>query len=98
MNEAAEQLREYTPSEYQAICKLTYGVPILRADDDFRWLYDAKIEYSWNYSEKIAFMDMLPVTRIMTTKQMKEYLDAVHVHFSGLGCQLTDPDDGGATK
>ena len=34
-----------------------------------------------------------PVTRLMTVKQHKRYLDAIYVHYTGLGFGLTDPEN-----
>jgi hypothetical protein len=35
----------------------------------------------------------LPITRIMTSKQKKRYLDDVNTYWTGKGYVLTDPDD-----
>ena len=42
INEIAEQLSDQSPEEVRGYCKLTIGVPILRAENDtFRERYDA---------------------------------------------------------
>ena len=97
MLEAADQLGEYTPEEYRAYCKLHFGVPILRGEDEeFRAVYDAVIR-SASYENKLLMMAVpidLPVTSRMKVGQKKRYLDDVYAHFTGLGCQLTEPEHG----
>lgn len=96
MTEIAEQRGDITANEVRAYCKLTIGVPILRAENEaFRERYDAIVR-PLPYEQKISIMmeplDM-PVTRIMTTKQKTAYLDAVFRHFSEQGIVLTVPPD-----
>lgn len=96
LNEISEQLGDQTPEEVRGYCKLTIGVPILRAEHDgFRERYDAIVE-PLPYEQKIALMMEpldFPVTRLMSTKQATSYLDGVHRHFSSRGIVLTDPGD-----
>lgn len=96
MGEIAEQLGDQTPEEVRGYCKLTIGVPILRAENEaFRERYDAIVR-PLPYSQKLALMMEpidLPVTRLMTIKQATAYLDGVHRHFSEKGIVLTDPGD-----
>ena len=94
-NEIAEQLGDRTAEEVRAECKLTHGVPILRAENDhFCEKYDKTVK-PLPYETKLAIMaeplDM-PVTRLMTTKQKTAYLDAIHRHYTEQGCKLTSPD------
>ena len=96
MNEIAEQLGDQTPEEVRGYCKLTIGVPILRAENDaFRERYDIIIR-PLPYEQKLYLM-MEPfdfaITRLMNTKQFTAYLDGVHRHFSERGIALTDPGD-----
>jgi hypothetical protein len=94
LNEAAEQLGEYTAEEYRAYCKLHFGVPIMRMEsEDFMESYDRIIK-PHSYEDKLEMMAVpldFPVTRLMTTKQLTQYLDAMHDHFTMLGVQLTQP-------
>lgn len=96
MNEIAEQLGDQTPEEVRGYCKLTIGVPILRAEHEgFRERYDAIVR-PLPYEQKLALMMEpldFPVTRLFTTKQATAYLDGVHRHFSEKGIALTDPGD-----
>lgn len=96
LNEIAEQMGDQTPEEVRGYCKLTIGVPILRAENEtFREKYDAIVR-PMPYEQKLAIMmeplDM-PITRLMTTKQATAYLDGVFQHFSERGIVLTDPGD-----
>ncbi len=91
--EAAEQLKEFTPLEYRQICKLTLGIPILRGEDySFQQLYDKTVK-PLNYEDKIALMDWFPVTSLMTKMQKKDFLDAQYIYLTGLGAQLTEPNE-----
>lgn len=95
MNEISEQLGDRTPEEARGYCKLTLGVPILRAENEaFREKYDAHVK-GLPYDQKLALMmeplDM-PVTRLMTTAQKTAYLDAVFKHFAEQGVILTVPE------
>lgn len=96
MNEASQQLGDQTPEEVRGYCKLTIGVPILRAENEaFRVKYDAVVK-PLTYEQKIAIMMEpldLPVTRLMTVKQKTQYLDGVLRHFAERGIVLTVPDD-----
>lgn len=94
--EIAAQLGDRTPEQVRGECKLRFGVPILREENDaFRAVYDRLVK-PHTYEEKLEFM-MEPfdfgVTRIMTTRQKTEYLNRVHQHYSVQGIILTNPDD-----
>ena len=96
LNEAQEQ-GDQTAEEYRAYCKLHLGVPILRNENEiFRQQYENTIR-PLPYEAKLEVMKVpidLPVTRIMTSKQKAQYLDAMYQHFMGLGFQLTEPKRG----
>lgn len=100
LREATEQLGEYTIEGYRAFCKLHFGVPILRGEDDqFRAEYDRLIR-PLMYEDKLKLMQVpldMPVTRRMATGQKKRYLDDVYQHFTSLGVQLTNPEERDAT-
>lgn len=92
--EIAEQLGDQTQEEVRGYCKLTIGVPILRAENEtFRERYDAVVK-PLSYAQKLALMmeplDM-PVTRLMRTPQMTEYLERIVQHFGEQGVVLTQP-------
>lgn len=96
INEIADQLGDRTAEEVRGECKLTFGVPILRAENaKFCEEYDKSVK-GLPYEQKLALMMEpfdLAVTRLMTTKQHTAYLDAIHRHYSGVGLVLTDPGD-----
>lgn len=94
MLEISEQLGDMTPEEVRGYCKLTVGVPILRAENEaFRVKYDSVVR-PLPYEQKMAIMMEpldLPVTRLMTTQQKTEYLEGIFKHFSEKGLVLTMP-------
>lgn len=96
INEAVEQLGDETAEEKRAYCKLHLGVPILRNENEmFKTAYDEVIRplpYELKLKAMMVPLDF-PVTRVMTTKQHKQYLDAIYQHFSELGVKLTDPEE-----
>jgi hypothetical protein len=96
MVEIATQLGDRTPENVRGECKLMFGVPLLRRENDaFRLGYDKHVK-PLPYETKLALMQepiSLPVTSIMTTRQLTDYLDEVHRHFSQQGLILTNPED-----
>lgn len=96
MLDIAGQMEGWSAEYTRGYCKLHFGIPILRADDEeFCREYDALVR-PLPYEHKLKLM-MVPfdfgVTRRMTMKQQTAYLDAVHRHFSEQGVALTDPGD-----
>jgi hypothetical protein len=95
-NEIAEQLGDQAPEEVRGYCKLHFGVPILRADNEaFCAQYDRIIK-PLPYEQKLEIMQEpidFPVTRLMKTFQKTDYLDHIHRHFAGKGLVLTLPPD-----
>lgn len=96
MTEIAEQMPDEKIEYWRGYCKLRFGVPILREEnDEFRERYDSVVK-PLSYEQKIAIMSEpldMPVTRLMTTKQKTAYLDEIFRHFSEQGVILTIPDD-----
>lgn len=93
IKEAAEQLEGHTPEELRGYCKLVFGVPILRAENEaFRERYDAVVR-PLPYEAKLAIMSEpldLPVTRLMNVDQKTRYLNAIAKHFAEQGVRLTE--------
>jgi len=91
MNQLASQ-GDMSAEEYRARTKLHVGVPILRAEnEEFMKRYDEVIR-PMDYETKIKLMSVpfdFPVTRLMTKKQKKQYLDAMHRYWSEQGFILT---------
>ena len=96
MLDIAAQVDGWDAEYARGYCKLHFGIPILRSEDEaFCQEYDLIVR-PLPYEHKLKLM-MVPfdfgVTRRMSTKQQTAYLDAVHRHFSEQGVILTDPDD-----
>ena len=94
LNEIAPQLQDQTVEQVRGFCKLTIGVPILRAENEiFRAVYDEAIRHL-PYDSKIKLM-MEPldwsVTRKMSMSQFTRYLDGIYQYFSEQGLVLTQP-------
>ena len=95
--EIAKAKGDETPTDVRAYCKLHYGVPILREDnDDFREDYD-QIVRPLSYENKLKIMVEpldLPVTRIMSVDQMQRYMEEVEKYGYSFGVELTIPNEG----
>lgn len=90
----ATQLGDQTHEDVRAECKLRFGVPILRAENEaFRLSYDRVLK-ALPYEEKLAAIKAfdLPVTRLMNVKQMTAFMDEMQRHWSVQGVRLTDPE------
>lgn len=84
--------RGETPESAKAECKLRFGVPILRAqEEDFRVMYDSAIKHTMSYEQKLAVMRFLPVTSLMNTTQLSQYLQDVQRGYPDV--QLLFPDE-----
>lgn len=93
-SEIAAQMGDRDREEVRSECKLVFGVPILRRDDvAFCESYD-RILKPLGYDEKLEAIRVfdLPVTRLLNTKQMSEYMDQVQRHWLQQGVRLTDPE------
>lgn len=89
----SRELSDDTPEGWKCFCKLHCGVPILRRDDnDFRTSYDASLK-AMSYEAKLRAMRILPVTSLMTTRQLGEYLEDVRNLFSARNVVLEFPDE-----
>ena len=78
----SRELREETPLGVKNFCKLNYGVPILRADnEEFRQQYDTVLK-PLSYDKKLLAMNFLPVTSLMTKAQLSQYLEAMQLAYA----------------
>lgn len=94
-HQVSRETHEDAPDGIKRFCKLRFGVPILRAEDEeFRELYDKAIKHTLTYEEKLAAMEYLPVTSHMNTRQMSQYLEDIQAHFAQQGVALEFPKDG----
>lgn len=88
----ARELREQSAHEVKRECKLLFGVPILRAEEpDFKAQYDALVKDRFSYEEKLALMDWMPVTSLMTTDQLSRYLESMQAWYVKRGVVLEFP-------
>ncbi len=90
----AVQLGDQTHEDVRAECKLRFGVPILRAQNEaFKLSYDRVLKHL-PYEPKLEAIKAfdLPVTRLMTVKQMTEFMEQMQLHWSVQGVRLTDPE------
>ena len=92
IKEIAEQL-DQTPEEVRALCKLTIGVPILRAENEiFAEKYD-RIIRPLPYETKLEVMAEpldFPVTRLMNTAQKTRFLEEMYRVFSAQGVVFSE--------
>lgn len=90
----ANQLGDQTHEDVRAMCKLHFGVPILRAENEaFCASYD-RVMKMLPYDDKLAAIKAfdMPITRLMLTKQMASFMDAMQQYWSSQGVRLTDPE------
>lgn len=90
----SRQLGDQTHEDVRAECKMRFGVPILRAENEaFRVSYDRTMK-RLPYEEKLAAIKAfdLPVTRLMTVKQMTAFMDEMQRYWIPQGIRLTDPE------
>ena len=91
----AEEQGDMTAEEYRGLCKLQFGVPIMRESEFFREHYD-KVVKGLDYEIKLGLMMEpidLPVTRNMTSEQQARYLDQIQKYFRvECGFYLTEPN------
>lgn len=90
----SRQLGDRTTEDVRAECKRQYGVPILlRENVDFAASWE-RIMARLTYEEQVAAIrDFdLPVTRLLTVRQMTEYLDTMGREYRSQGLYLTDPE------
>ena len=90
----ARELNEDDALGWKCFCKLQFGVPILRSEDEeFRQFYDNCIKNSYSYEQKIQAIKYLPVTSEMTTKQLSKYLESIQADFLNRGVILEFPKE-----
>jgi hypothetical protein len=90
----ARQLGDQTHEDVRAECKMMFGVPILRAENEaFRLSYDRTMK-ALPHDVKVEAIKAfdLPVTRLMTVKQMTAFIDEMQRYWPAQGVRLTDPE------
>lgn len=94
--EIAKQSQHMTLDEVKRECKLTCGVPILRAENaEFNTMW-CNVVKGHDYEARILMMEFLPVTSLMSAQQMSDYLIAMYYKYTGAGYYLEWPDEGEA--
>ena len=87
--QCSRELPEFNAVQWKQFCKLHFGVPILRGEEeDFRAMYDEKLKHL-PYETKFLLMSWIPVTSIMTRAQLKQYEDDMQEYFSKRDVVLT---------
>lgn len=90
----SRQLGDQTIGEVRAECKVVHGAPILCGEGGAFAESWARLRSAMGHEEILRFVEAteLPMTSIMTVKQMAAYLDAVQRAYSSQGVRLTDPE------
>ena len=89
----ARELREDDELGWKGYCKLHFGVPILRTEDqEFREFYDRALKVL-TYEQKLAAMKFVPVTSEMTKPQLTKYLEAMQEGMAQQGVILDFPKE-----
>lgn len=90
----SRQLGDQSHDYVRAFCKLTIGIPILRAEnEEFKGQYDRVLKHL-SYEEKLEAIRVFdfPVTRLMQTKQMTQFMDEMQRYWGEKAIRLTDPE------
>ena len=89
----ARQKQDESVEDIRRQCKLEYGVPILRRDDEeFRYVYDNSTK-KLEYEAKLISMKWTDVTSRMSKKQFSEYVDTVIREYSKQGIVILMPGE-----
>ena len=84
----AKATGEGTPMDVKQECKLRYGIPILRAEnEEFRLKYDRLLKHL-PYETKLELMEWFPVTSLMTKGQFARYLSDLQSDYGKRGIVL----------
>jgi len=91
--EIATFLVDQTHDEVRAECKLRFGVPILLAENEAFCTEYERVFGEMNYENRLAAIKAfdLPVTRLMTVKQMSQFMDNMQREWLP-HVKLTDPE------
>lgn len=73
-------------------CKRMFGLPILLESAEYghkiSWTLNKLDFFNWPWEQQCGYMELLPVTRLFTTKQHSEYRDTMQSHYNKNGYQL----------
>lgn len=85
------QQEDKSQLEVKRICKLHYGIGILKgADPEWAEWYDRAIK-PMDYEDKLFLVTDLPVTSRFTKEQATEYIDTILSEYGKQGFYLADP-------
>ena len=91
VNQIAQETGQ-TQAEAKAECKLRFGKPIMERDRP-DWVAKWQPLYApVPYAMQLLLFEVIPVTSIMTTKQMAEIMNAIGKEYRAQGIALTDPE------
>jgi len=90
--EFAAQIGDRTAAEVYAEWKLRIGVPILLAENAGFKEFAHKALKHLSYADRLQAIEYVPVTRLMTVPQMRQFMDAVERHAAENGIHLTMPE------
>jgi len=76
----------------RSLCKLIYGMPILREDKHFNEFYVNALA-GLDYRQKLDAMEFVPVTSLMKVKEFAIYLNDIEVESASIGIVLPHPED-----
>jgi hypothetical protein len=80
------------PAEVKAQCKWRHGKPIMHADRP-DWVAKWSPLYEpLPYQMQIRLFEIIPLTSLLTTRQMSLYMDAVQREYRAQGIDLIDPE------
>ncbi len=82
-----------TENEAKAQCKLEFGVPLLRSEDQKFNAWCERVLDNLSHEGRIAAMRYFPVSSIMDEKQMHEYLQKISMTYANRGIILTSLRD-----
>ncbi len=85
-----------TAADVKLYCKGHFGVPILQAENpDFVAFYERVKQAVPDPQARLQALRYVSITSEMTTRQLKNFADAVFQHFTAQGIRLTVPEDRG---
>jgi hypothetical protein len=92
--QAGAQSEDQSIVDVRRMCKLHYGIPILRANDpEFCDFYDRLIKHSFTTEDKLLLMDHLEVTSKFNKEMGTEYIDTVIREYSQQGFCMIHPSE-----
>ncbi len=90
----ADHYGDRTAKDVKGLCHHTWALDIRLRDDQFAWVWErtgALLDYQRQCS--LLASETLGISSRMTTKELKEYADAIERHYHPLGVPLINPED-----